>query len=237
MNDQDQITEDERHEAAAEEPINGASGVRALPHFPSGADGTEPAPKKRSEVEKLNEILFERLGEIAKKCCAMRVECDPEHVDYDAAETNIKLFGAFSELRQMCDFYKPREKPIDPTAPEMKDKAAAYRRAHYSFGDGLFPIQRLNGVECVIERCVINGREFKLTIQDSSMGDQHFSKAKLRDNGEVVCYFFTKRGKAISEKMAHGALKAYVHNLSGGGRDYHSRGGFLKQQIARAKKQ
>lgn len=47
MNYQDQITEDERHEAASEEPINGAAGVRALPHFPSGADGTEPAAKKQ----------------------------------------------------------------------------------------------------------------------------------------------------------------------------------------------
>ena len=45
MNDQDQINEEERHEAATEEQINGAAGVRALPHFPSGADGTEPAPK------------------------------------------------------------------------------------------------------------------------------------------------------------------------------------------------
>ena len=239
MNDQDEMFERATETPIGEVKVEGEGEQRNVPlaHFPSDADGTEPAPKKRSEVEKLNEMLFERLGEIVRKCCAMRVECDPEHVDYDPAETNIKLFGAFSELRQMCDFYKPREKPVDPSEPEMDDKAAAYRRAHYSFGDGLFPIQRLNGVECVIERCVINGREFKLTIQDSSMGDQHFSKAKLRDNGEVVCFFFTKRGKAISEKMAHGALKAYVHNLSGGGRDYHSRGGFLKQQIARAKKQ
>lgn len=238
MRDQDQITEDERHEAAVEEPINGASGVRALPHFPSGADGTEPAPKKRSEVEKLNEMLFERLGEIVRKCCAMRVECDPEHVDYDAAETNIKLFGAFSELRQMCDFYKPREKPVDPTAQEMKDKAAAYRRAHYSFGDGLFPIQRANCEKGVTEHCWINGRRFTLELTEDIHDDgKHVCCAKIRDKGELVARVVVYRGKAISEKMAHGALKAYVHNLSGGGREYHSRGGFLKQQIARAKKQ
>ena len=135
-----------------------------------------------------------------------------------------------------CPQHMPKTLPsgFDGVEPGEDEKAAAYRRKHFSFGDGLFPIQRLNGVECVIERCVINGREFKLTIEDISTGDQHFSKAKLRDNGKVVCYFFTPKGKAISEKMAHGALMAYVHNLSGSGK-FHSRGGFLKQQIVRSK--
>ena len=116
MNDQDEM-----YERATETPVFLGCPQHMPTHLPGGFDGVEPATKKRSEVEKLNEILFERLGEIVKKCCAMRVECDPEHVDYDAEETNIKLFGAFSELRQMCDFYKPREKPVDPTAPEVVD--------------------------------------------------------------------------------------------------------------------
>lgn len=114
MNDQDEM-----FECAPETPAFLGCPQHMPTHILGGFDGVEPVPKKRSEVEKLNEIIFERLGEIVKKCCAMRVECDPEHVDYDAAETNIKLFGAFSELRQMCDFYKPREKPVDPTAPEV----------------------------------------------------------------------------------------------------------------------
>ena len=135
-----------------------------------------------------------------------------------------------------CPAHMPKQLPsgFDGVEPGKDEKAEAYRRKHFSFGDGLFPIQRLNGVECVIERCVINGREFKLTIEDVSTGDQRFSKAKLRDNGKVVCYFFTPKGKAISEKMAHGALMAYVHNLSGRGK-FNSRGGFLKNQIVRAK--
>ena len=128
------VSEAEMQEAATELPAFLGCPQHMPTHLPGGFDGvgsaTETVPPHgggtrgegvppSQDVEKLNEILFERLGEIARKCCAMRVECDPEHVDYDAAETNIKLFGAFSELRQMCDFYKPREKPLDPTAPEV----------------------------------------------------------------------------------------------------------------------
>ena len=146
----------------------------------------------------------------------------------EATEDKPSFFG--------CPAHMPKQLPsgFDGVEPGKDEKAEAYRRKHFSFGDGLFPIQRLNGVECVIERCVINGREFKLTIEDVSTGDQSFSKAKLRDNGKVVCYFFMPKGKAISEKMAHGALMAYVHNLSGSGK-FNSRGGFLKNQIVRAK--
>ena len=42
----DVITDEERHEAATEEPINGAAGVRALPvKLPGGFDGVEPLEK------------------------------------------------------------------------------------------------------------------------------------------------------------------------------------------------
>ena len=56
MQDQDIINEDERHEAATETPIGevkdeGEGEQRNVPlaHFPSGADGTEPAPEKLAE--------------------------------------------------------------------------------------------------------------------------------------------------------------------------------------------
>ena len=42
----DVISEEERHEAATEEPTNGAAGVRALPvKLPGGMDGVEPREK------------------------------------------------------------------------------------------------------------------------------------------------------------------------------------------------
>ena len=118
------VSEEEIQEAATELPAFLGCPQHMPTHLPGGFDGVEPGDGRARtpaapDVEKLNEILFERLGEIVRKCCAMRVECDPEHVDCDPAETNLKLFGAFSELRQMCDFYKPREKTVDPTAPEV----------------------------------------------------------------------------------------------------------------------
>ena len=43
----DVINEEELHEAATEEPINGAAGVRALPvKLPGGFDGVEPEEKR-----------------------------------------------------------------------------------------------------------------------------------------------------------------------------------------------
>ena len=254
MRDQDQITEDERHEAAAEEPIDkekSKSEVEVeqrnfpLSHFPSGADGTEPGDGRARtpaapEVEKLNEILFERLGEIVKKCCAMRVECDPEHVDYDASETNIKLFGAFSELRQMCDFYKPSEKPLDPTAPEMNDKAAkqaAYNRRTWSFCDGLFPIIHIDTPDGFMARCKINGRTFRESVVRIDFGG---------DKGPVfIGYIYDKdklvtsvggygHGKTAVKLMTHAAFMAYVKQLSGCGKNYHNRRGFLRKNAARA---
>ena len=205
MNDQDQITEDGRHEAAAEEPINGAAGVRALPHFPSGADGTEPAPKKRSEVEKLNEILFERLGEIVKKCRAMRVECDPEHVDYDAAETNIKLFGAFSELRQMCDFYKPREKPVDPTAPEMeRGKGRLFKSKHTSSCRGTY----------IYDRVVINGAHLHADLHFDNGGLEQHGSVYVGDSPRAFCFVtFNTSGATKCDYAMRGLLAGIAKRL------------------------
>ena len=205
MNDQDQITEDERHEAAAEELINGAAGVRALPHFPSGADGTDPAPKKRSEVEKLNEILFERLGEIVKKCCAMRVECDPEHVDYDAAETNLKLFGAFSELRQMCDFYKPREKPIDPTAQEMKrGKGRLFKSKHTSSCRGTY----------IYDLVVINGAHLRADLHYDNGGLEQHGSVYVDDSPRAFCSVtFNTSGATKCDYAMRGLLAGIAKRL------------------------
>ena len=185
------VSEEEIQEAATETPAFLGCPQHMPTHLPGGFDGVEPAQKKRSEVEKLNEILFERLGEIVKKCCAMRVECDPEHVDYDAAETNIKLFGAFSELRQMCDFYKPREKPIDPTAPEMKtqseiqrEEARQKRKIHWTCYPTKVDI-------CVMGKTEQNGKVYEVRISkrgDSKVRDT-YGKCKVNGKKVLTCRF------------------------------------------------
>ena len=64
-----------------------------------------------SEVEKMNEAMYERLGEIAKFASNKRVELDPDFKGDKSDETQNRLMlAAFRELRSMVEFYKPEEK-------------------------------------------------------------------------------------------------------------------------------
>ena len=113
MNDQDQINEEERQEAATETPASLGCPQHMPTHLPCGFDGAEPAQKKRSDLEKMNNLLRNRLrkiSDIADKA-VMGIRTDEEH--------NIALLGACTEIRNLVDFYKPREKPVDPTEPEV----------------------------------------------------------------------------------------------------------------------
>ena len=74
-----------------------------------------------SEVEKMNEAMYERLGEIAKFASNKRVELDPDFKGNKSDETQNRLMlGAFRKLRQMVEFYKPEEKePVVPGCPSL----------------------------------------------------------------------------------------------------------------------
>ena len=199
----DVINEEERHKAATEEPTNGAAGVRALPvNLPGGFDGVEPEKnleelKRRGDLEEMNAILFERLGEISRKCSAMRVECDPEHADADAAETNLKLVSALSELRQMCDFCKSREKPIDPTAPEMK-KASKFgllangvQMVRYAGGSMVTLIGKRDRGPCERQ----GGRTGKVIYKVTVSRETH--SAEIIADGAALCTVFTKSSSRL----------------------------------------
>ena len=145
MKDQDIISEEELHEAASEMPAFPEFQQHMPTHLPGGFDGTEPgednhglhglhglpdgsnpcesvksvvdeeAPKKRGDLEKMNYLLRNRLrkiSDIADKA-VMGIRTDEEH--------NIALLGACTEIRQLVDFYKPREKPLDPAAPDVEE--------------------------------------------------------------------------------------------------------------------
>ena len=73
-----------------------------------------------SEVEKMNEAMCERLGEIAKFASNKRVELDPDFKGGRPDDAHNRLMlAAFRELRQMCEFYKPSEEPIVPGCPSL----------------------------------------------------------------------------------------------------------------------
>ena len=199
------VSEEEIQEAATELPALLGCPQHMPTHLPGGFDGTEPAPKKRSEVEKLNEMLFERLGEIVRKCCAMRVECDPEHVDYDPAETNLKLFGAFSELRQMCDFYKPREKPVDPTAQEMeRGKGRLFKYKHTSSCRGTY----------IYDRVVINGAHLHADLHFDNGGLEQHGSVYVGDSPRAFCFVtFNTSGATKCDYAMRGLLAGIAKRL------------------------
>ena len=109
MNDQDEM-----FERATETPAVLGCPQHMPTHLPCGFDGVEPAPKKRSDLEKMNDLLLERLRRIRRISddAIMDVRTDEEH--------NKAFLAACTEIRKLVYFYKPRDKPVDPTAPEMK---------------------------------------------------------------------------------------------------------------------
>ena len=108
MNDQDEM-----FERATETPAFLGCPQHMPTHIPGGFDGVEPAPKKRSDLEKMNDLLLERLRRIRRISddAIMDVRTDEEH--------NKAFLAACTEIRKLVDFYKPREKPLDPTAQEV----------------------------------------------------------------------------------------------------------------------
>lgn len=115
--------------------------------------------------------------------------------------------------------------------PEEKQRLFNLRR--YSFCDGLFPIRRANSEHACTEHCWIGGRRFTMELSQDIHGDgEHVCCAKIHDNGKLVVRCVVYRGKAMAEKVAHGAFRSYVRNLSGCNR-FSSRGGFLKQAAFR----
>lgn len=203
-----------------------------LAHFPSGADGTEPAPKKRSDLEKMNNLLLERLRRIRRISddAIMDVRTDEEH--------NKAFLAACTEIRQLVDFYKPREKPIDPTAPEMKvSKQEAFNRRTWSFCDGLFPIIHIDTPDGFMARCKINGRTFRESVVKEDLGElgQVWTGYIYDKDQGVTSVNGLGKGKNCVKLMTHAAFRAYVKQLSGVGKKYHKRKGFLRQNAARAK--
>lgn len=140
-----------------------------------------------------------------------------------------------------CPSLGPKVLPsgFDGTEPGEADKAAKqkeYFRKHFSFCDGLFPIRFTNTEDGQMASCWINGRHFTLDLDKNERDDGGYDCAAIiRDNGKFVFTIETQCGKSISGRVAYGAFKEYIRNLSGSGK-YSSRGGFLKQQIARAAK-
>lgn len=143
----------------------------------------------------------------------------------------------------LCELAKKLEgndKPIDPTAPEIKRgkdaKQEAFNRRTWSFCDGLFPIIHIDTQEGFMARCKINGRLFKESVTQEDGADGPVWTGYIYDKGACVCMVGSMgKGKTATKLMTHAAFMAYVKQLSGGGAKYHNRKGFLRQHAARVR--
>ena len=97
------VSEAEMQEAATELPASLGCPQHMPTHLPGGFDGVEPVPKKRSDLEKMNDLLLERLRRIRRISddAIMDVRTDEEH--------NKAFLAACTEIRKLVDFYKPDE--------------------------------------------------------------------------------------------------------------------------------
>lgn len=213
--------------------------------LPGGFDGVEPGEKSKYEVEveelkkrgaklkECNDRSYAKMNEIAMIAneCIQRTT----HAEYAPGQygQDYRTLGkAMCEIRQLVGPGLAEKLGAEDKAAKQKE----YFRKHFSFCDGLFPIRFTNTEDGQMASCWINGRNFTLDLDNNERGYGGYDcAANIRDNGKVVITIETQRGKSISGNVAYGAFKEYIRNLSGSGK-YSSRGGFLKQQVARAAK-
>ena len=162
-------------------------------------------------------------------------------IEAEASKRPIE-YPTFYTPGWLCELAKKLEghdKPIDPTAPEIKRgkdaKQEAFNRRTWSFCDGLFPIIHIDTQEGFMASCKINGRLFKESVTQENGVDGPVWTGYIYDKGACVCMIgMMGKGKTATKLMTHAAFRAYVKQLSGGGAKYHNRKGFLRQNAARA---
>ena len=232
MRDQDEI-----YEAATEEPTTlGCPSLvpgTVVVHDEPGVDNDE-LQRKGSQLKACNDRSYAkmvRIAELANECVLKTTHAEymPGQYGQDYREFG-KAMGEIRELvgKSLSERFAPGEAAVDKAATTKE-----WIRKHYSFCDGIFPIRFTNTEDGQMASCWINGRHFTLDLDNNERDDGgHDCAAIIRDNGKVVVTIETQRGKAISGRVAYGAYKEYVRNLSGGGK-YSSRGGFIKQALKR----
>ena len=139
-----------------------------------------------------------------------------------------------------CPAHMPKQLPsgfdgVEPGEDKKAAKHAAYNRRTWTFCDGLFQIIYVDTPEGFMATCKINGRTFKESVTQEDGVDGKCWTGYIYDKNVCVCMIGSMgKGKTATKLMTHAAFRAYIKQLSGSGKKYHSKGGFLKLNAKRA---
>ena len=154
-----------------------------------------------------------------------------------------EMFEAATELPAFlgCPAHMPKQLPsgfdgVEPGEVKKAAKHAAYNRRTWTFCNGLFQIIYVDTPEGFMATCKINGRTFKESVTQEDGVDGKCWTGYIYDKNVCVCMIGSiGKGKTATKLMTHAAFRAYIKQLSGTGKKYHSRSYFLRQSVERAK--
>ena len=256
MNDQDQINEEERHEAATETPAFLGCPQHMPTHLPGGFDGAEPAPsdeakkgladgveRMRDKLSKIADIALaadakcvniEKIGkrwmECSKAICEIRKICGPDLIEKAVFSTGMYYTPGW--IVELAKKLEARQKPLDPTAPEMKsqsdiqrEEARQKRKIHWI----CYPTK----VDlCAMGRTEQNGKVYEVRISkrgDSKVQDT-YGQCKVNGKTVITCSF-TGNAWMLKRILTEG-MQALVNYKAKKARD--SRRNFAKRDAAKA---
>ena len=153
-----------------------------------------------------------------------------------------EMFEAATELPAVmgCPSLGPKTLPsdfdgVEPVEDKKAAKQLAYNRRPWTCCDGLCPIIYGDTPEGFMATCKINGRTFKESVTQEDGVDGKCWTGYIYDKNVCVCMIGSMgKGKNATKLMTHAAFRAYIKQLSGCGKKYHSRKGFLRQNVERA---
>lgn len=169
--------------------------------FPSGADGTEPADgdgmKRTSILEKMNEAMFDRLGEIRDLVQKVRHDIVVGMKTHE--EDNVALLGAFTRLRQLCEFYKP-----DDQSELQREEARRLRKIVWRCYQTKVDL-------AVMGKTRQNGKCYEVRVA-KRQADVSDTYAQLKVNGKTVLTGNFTGSAWMAKRMMTAAAQALVNH-------------------------
>ena len=229
MNDQDQINEEERLEAATETPAFLGCPQHMPVKLPSGFDGAEPAPsdeakkaladgveRMRDKLSKIADIALaadakcvniekidKRWMECSKAICEIRKICGPDLIEKAVFSTGMYYTPGW--LANLAKYVEARQKPLDPTAPEMeRGKGRLFKSKQTSSCRGTY----------IYDRVVINGAHLRANLHYDNGGLEQHGSVYVDDSPRAFCFVtFNTPGATKCDYAMRGLLAGLAKRL------------------------